>query len=39
MVTRKEVARRARVSVGTVSNVINHKDIVQPKTVERVRQA
>jgi LacI family transcriptional regulator len=35
----KDVAERAGVSVGTVSNVINDSGRVSPKTVERVRQA
>ena len=32
MVTRREVAERAGVSVATVSNVLNKKGIVQPET-------
>lgn len=39
MVTRTEVARRAGVSVGTVSNVMNNKSFVRPELVRRVRQA
>jgi LacI family transcriptional regulator, galactose operon repressor len=35
-VTIQEVARRAQVSVGTVSNVLNRPEIVSPKTRERV---
>ena len=33
----KDVAARANVSVGTVSNVLNQPDKVAPKTVARVR--
>ncbi len=35
----KEVAARARVSVGTVSNVLNRPHTVKPETVARVNQA
>ncbi len=35
----RDVALRAGVSVGTVSNVMNHPDKVAPSTVERVQQA
>jgi LacI family transcriptional regulator, galactose operon repressor len=35
----KEVARRAGVSLGTVSNVLNRPDQVSPATLARVRQA
>ncbi|CAN5330494.1 LacI family DNA-binding transcriptional regulator [soil metagenome] len=35
----KDVARRAGVSVGTVSNVMNHPDKVAPATVLRVQAA
>jgi LacI family transcriptional regulator len=35
----KEVAAFAGVSVGTVSNVLNHPDRVSPETVERVKGA
>lgn len=38
MVTRREVARRAGVSEGTVSNVINGKDCVKADKRERVLQ-
>ncbi len=34
-----DVARRAGVSVGTVSNVLNRPDMVAPATAERVRAA
>jgi LacI family transcriptional regulator len=34
----KQVAERAGVSVGTVSNVLNRPDSVKPATVERVNQ-
>ena len=36
MTTIREVAREARVSVGTVSNVLNDPAIVSPETCERV---
>lgn len=39
MVSMKDVARQARVSVGTVSNVLNRPDVVAPETRERVRAA
>ena len=39
MVTRREVAERAGVSVATVSNVLNKKGIVQPETEKRVFRA
>lgn len=39
MMTRKEVAIRAGVSVGTVSNVINRKKFVKPELVKRVQNA
>ena len=32
MITRRDVAARAGVSVATVSNVLNKKGIVQPET-------
>ena len=35
----RDVATRAGVSVGTVSNVLNRPDKVSPSTVERVRKA
>ena len=35
----KDVARRAGVSLGTVSNVLNHPDRVRDETRERVQQA
>jgi LacI family transcriptional regulator len=35
----RDVAQRARVSVGTVSNVMNHPDKVSPSTVARVQAA
>lgn len=35
----RDVARRAGVSVGTVSNVLNHPAKVSPHTVDRVRTA
>jgi len=35
----REVAQRAGVSIGTVSNVLNRPDAVAPATVERVRAA
>lgn len=35
----KEVARQAGVSIGTVSNVLNHPDLVAPSTRERVLAA
>ncbi len=39
MVTRAEVACRAGVSVGTVSNVINKKAFVKPEYVQKVKKA
>ncbi|WP_461007087.1 LacI family DNA-binding transcriptional regulator [Streptomyces capparidis] len=39
MVGIKDVARHAGVSVGTVSNVINHPDMVSPQTRARVQSA
>lgn len=39
MVSVKEVAALAGVSVGTVSNVLNRPDAVKPATVERVQAA
>ena len=35
----KDVARAAKVSIGTVSNVLNRPDLVRPGTRERVLQA
>ncbi len=35
----RDVARRAGVSVGTVSNVVNHPERVAAETIERVRRA
>ena len=35
----REVAKRAGVSLGTVSNVLNHPEIVAPETRQRVQQA
>lgn len=35
----REVGERAGVSIGTVSNVLNHPEKVAPDTVERVRSA
>lgn len=35
-VTMEEIARRANVSIATVSRIINHKDTVKPQTKERV---
>jgi len=35
----RHVARRARVSIGTVSNVLNRPEIVAPTTLEKVQQA
>lgn len=35
----KEVAQRAGVSIGTVSNVLNHPDMVAPSTRQRVLEA
>lgn len=39
MVTIKDIAKRARVSVGTVSNVLNNTAIVREETKNRVLQA
>ena len=39
VVSIRDVAARAGVSVGTVSNVLNRPDAVSPATVERVREA
>ena len=39
MITRRDVAARAGVSVATVSNVLNKKGIVQPETEKRVYRA
>ena len=39
MTTINDVAKRAGVSVGTVSNVINGANKVSPKTSERVMNA
>lgn len=39
MVTIKQVARRAHVSVATVSRVLNNSPKVRPRTAERVRSA
>ena len=39
MITRNDVAKRAGVSVGTVSNVMNNKSFVKPEHVEKVRKA
>jgi LacI family transcriptional regulator len=35
----RDVARRAKVSTGTVSNVLNRPEIVAPETLERVHRA
>jgi LacI family transcriptional regulator len=35
----REIASAAKVSIGTVSNVLNRPEIVSPETVERVHQA
>ncbi|HET8913325.1 MAG TPA: substrate-binding domain-containing protein [Ktedonobacteraceae bacterium] len=35
----REVAKRAGVSLGTVSNVLNHPELVAPETLQRVQQA
>ncbi len=34
----RDVAKKAGVSVGTVSNVLNRPDVVSPKTLERVQK-
>lgn len=39
MITRTDVAKRAGVSVGTVSNVMNNKESVKPEYVKRVKKA
>ena len=39
MPTMKDVAKKAGVSLGTVSNVLNHRDTVLPKNREKVLQA
>lgn len=39
MTSVKQVARQAGVSVGTVSNVLNHPDVVAPETRRRVLDA
>lgn len=39
MVTRTDVAKRAGVSVGTVSNVMNNKPFVKPEYVIKVKKA
>jgi len=39
MVTLSEVARRARVTAATVSNVLRNREKVRPETAERVLQA
>ena len=39
MITRTDVAKRAGVSVGTVSNVMNNKASVKPEYVRRVKKA
>ena len=39
MPTIKEIARRAKVSIGTVSNVINNSAVVSPRRRERVLAA
>ena len=35
----REIAKLAKVSIGTVSNVINRPELVSPETVERVQAA
>ena len=35
----REVAKLAKVSIGTVSNVLNRPELVSPETVERVQAA
>ena len=39
MVTIKDVARVAQVSIGTVSNVLNGKESVRPQNREKVYKA
>ena len=35
----REIAKLAKVSIGTVSNVLNRPEVVSPETVERVNAA
>ena len=35
----REIAKLAKVSIGTVSNVMNRPEVVSPETVERVNAA
>ena len=35
----REIAKLAKVSIGTVSNVLNRPEVVSPETVERVNDA
>ena len=35
----RQIAKLANVSIGTVSNVMNHPEVVAPETVERVNAA
>jgi len=35
----REIAKLAKVSIGTVSNVLNRPELVSPETVERVQAA
>ena len=35
----REIAKLAKVSIGTVSNVLNRPEVVAPETVERVQAA
>lgn len=39
MATIKDVAREANVAISTVSNVLNHVDVVKPDTIEKVLEA
>ena len=39
MITRDQIAKRAGVSTGTVSNILNGKQNVSEKSVEKVRRA
>ena len=39
MLFRSEIAKLAKVSIGTVSNVMNHPEVVAVETVERVNAA